>query len=129
MRYEVDLINDVVLLLDRNHRVIDAFPVIGKTVHECPYPGILFYTFKSLLSLPGSCGVCHATVEEINNPCVSSGGFHAFLGVETNPNIPPQHQAANRSASWIDITFDEMTFYSEPDNVFPIEQISESFNV
>jgi hypothetical protein len=123
MQVEVDLLNDVALLVNREYEVLDAFRVRGRTQHEAA-PGVVFFTFRSYLTPPSQCAVCGRTVEEVNEPCTSSGGFHAFVGVSEDAEILPLHRAEARNMPLVRIHFEDLPFWVEPDNLFPIDQIS-----
>lgn len=128
MQVEVDLLNEVVLLINRDHEVIDAFKVRGKTIHEAP-EGIAFYTFRSYLTPPELCAVCGRPVEQLDEPCTSSGGFHAFVGLSDDAPILPLHRAEARSLPLVQIHFEDLPFWLEPDNLFPIDQITKTLVV
>lgn len=122
MQLQVDLIQNVVLLIDRDYQVRDAFMVKGVTDHATPYP-VHFYTYRSLLTQAGECVLCGRTTDAYLEPCVSSGGYHAFAGAEDDPNLPLGHHASQRSVALHALHYDDMTFYVEADNLFPIDQI------
>ena len=121
MQIEVDVINDVVLLVDKNMAVLDAFPARGITRYTTQAP-VHFYVYRSMLAQPGSCAVCGYAVARMNEHCSSSGGFHAFVGVDDDADIPAQHKAANRSLPLHMLTYDELVFYVVPDNLFEIDR-------
>ena len=122
MQVHVDLIDEVVFLVDESFAVRDAFRAVGKTVHESEYPAS-FYTYKSLLTMPGYCCVCGSDLGHIGKPCVSSGGFHAFAGVAKRTDVADQHKAEHRSLELRTLRYEELVFFVESDNLFPISQI------
>ncbi len=128
MIIEVDLIDEVVLLLDGDLAVVDAFRARGATRHEAP-SSVRFYTFRGLLIMPGSCAVCGYSLDRIGERCSSSGGFHAFTGVDDNSDVPEGHKAGNRSLTLHALTYDELVFYVVPDNLFPIDDAASSLIV
>ena len=128
MIVEVDLINEVVLLLDAQRQVRDAFRAHGVTRHETPFP-IGFYTYRSHLTPDGYCCLCGVPVEKVGQPCVSSGGFHAFVGLQDSPQVPEGHHAHQRSVPIQHIVYEEFNFYVESDNLFPIDEISLAMEV
>lgn len=128
MQIEVDLLDEVVLLVDGQYQVRDAFIAKGITRHECPYP-VTHYTYRKLLTPAGYCCVCGYQPDQLEEPCSASGGFHAFVGAEEDPYIPDQHKVSARSLAVHRITYDEFDFYIEPDNLFPIEGISTPLEV
>lgn len=125
---EVDLLQEVILLIDEQYQVRDAFMAQGRTRHETQYP-VSFYAYRKMLTPVGHCAVCGYTLDQINEPCSSSGGFHAFVGVAEDPNIPAEHKAENRNLPLQKITYDEFSFFIEPDNLFPIHGISQGMQV
>ena len=128
MIYQVDTIDDVVLLINERMEVVDAFAADGITRHECLWP-VTHYTYRKLLTPPGVCCLCGATIDEIEKPCISSGGFHAFAGMGNDPGVPDQHKAEFRSVSLIGIHFEELAFFVEADNLFPADQIRKAMVV
>ena len=128
MIYQVDTIDDVVLLVDDQWQVVDAFAADGITRHQCDLP-VSYYTYRKLLTPPGVCCMCAATLERIDQPCISSGGFHAFAGVAADASVPDQHKAEFRSVSLIAIHYDELSFYVETDNLFTADQIRKAMVV
>jgi len=126
--YEADSINDAVLLIDAECQVVDAFAVHGKTRHESQAPAVR-YTFRGLVYPPGRCCLCDRSTAEIQTPCVSSGGCHAFVGVADAPDIPSAHKAENRNAPLVAISYDELVFYVEADNLFPVSEIQKPIAV
>ena len=120
--YKADLINEVILLLDARYQVIDAFAVDGKTEHDTEVLAE-WYVYRSQLTASGACVLCGASPDKIHEPCVSSGGFHAFCGVADDPSIPEGHKVENRSVAVHMLTFDEFQFYIEADNVFSADEI------
>lgn len=121
-QYEADLIHDVVLLINHEQEVVDAFEVRGKTRHPGS-PTVTHYTYRSLLTPEGYCAVCGNTVDQQQKPCTSSGGFHAFVGMENEPLLDPRHKVESRSLPLHTLVFEEFRFWVEPDNLFPIDQI------
>ncbi len=119
---EVDLISEVVLLVSPQREVADAFLARGKTTHRCLRP-VSHYTYRSLLSPPGVCCLCGRGLAQREEPCVSSGGYHAFVGVADRHDVPELHKAERRSAPVVKISYDEFDFFLEADNLFPIDQI------
>jgi len=128
MQYEVDVINEVVLLVDGAANVVDVFQARGPTIHECPYPAT-HYTYRSLLTAPGQCVLCGRGVAELVQACVSSGGFHAFAGLDPEAAIPSGHRAENRNLPVCRIAYDEFTFFLEADNLFPASDIRRVLSV
>lgn len=128
MIYEVDLVGDIVFLIDGALRVTDAFAVKGKTRHQSGYPAA-FYTYKSLITAPGSCCLCGRPMEERLTPCVSVDGFHALVGVRDRQDIEEGHKAGSRALPIKRISYDEFEFYLEADNLFPIEEIQKPMAV
>lgn len=128
MIVKADLLGEVVLLIDSTYAVRDAFESRGPTEHHTDYP-VTFYTYRSHLTMPGYCCVCGVGLDELHKPCTSSGGFHAFAGMADDPNFPPMHRVENRSLDILALTYDEMAFYIERDNLFPITQISKPLDV
>lgn len=128
MQYKVDLVKEVVLLIAPDHQVVDAFLAEGRTSRTCPHP-VAFYTYRSLLTLPGHCLLCAKTSDDIDQPCVSSGGFHAFVGLEDAEVPHPGHLAKNRSAAFVKIHFEDLDFFLERDHLFPAEDIAEAMPV
>lgn len=128
MLVEVDALNQVILLLDAELQVRDAFLARGITRHECPYP-VRFYTYRSLLTPAGSCAVCGYPLDRIAEPCSSSGGFHAFVGVAEIDEIPAQHKVENRSLDLLTLRYDEFAFFCERDNLFPLPGADAPFEV
>jgi len=121
MRYRVDLIDEVVLLVDRAFQVRDAFHANGPTDHDSPYPAA-FYTYRGLLTLPGVCALCgQPAAEALTQPCVSSGGYHSIAGADES--VPQGHRAESRSLILRALHYDDLTFFVEADNLFPIDQI------
>lgn len=128
MQVEVDLLNDVVLLINRDYEVLDAFRTRGRTLHDAP-DHVAFYTFRSYLTPPGLCAVCGRNESEINEACSSSGGFHAFVGLPEDAAILPMHRSEARNMPLVTIRFEDLPFWLEPDNLFPIDQISKTMVV
>jgi len=124
---EVDLVNETVLLVDEGLAVRDAFLARGVTRHVCD-GAVRFYTYRSLLTLPGFCVVCGRPVEEIGEPCSSSGGFHAFAGLSRG-DVPDGHLAEDRALEISAIRYDELAFFVERDNLFPITEIAGALRV
>ncbi|CAM2068027.1 hypothetical protein SCOR_21825 [Sulfidibacter corallicola] len=122
MLLQVDLYQEVVLLLGASLEVVDAFQARGKTRHQT-LPSVRFYTYRSLLTLPGHCAVCGKSLDAIGEPCSSSGGFHAFVGLDGDETVPEQHKARARSLSLAMLQFEDLSFYVESDNVFKIDEI------
>jgi len=123
MQYKVDLVKEVVLLIAPDHRVVDAFMAEGRTTHTCGEP-VGFYTYRSLLTLPGHCLLCGRQVNQADQACVSSGGFHAFTGLEEADVPHPGHLAQNRNAPFVKIHFQDLDFYLETDHLFPADEIA-----
>lgn len=128
MIVEVDLINEVVLLVNQGLEVLDAFRADGRTRKTIELP-ILHYTYRSLLVLPGFCAVCGRSTEERDLHCSSSGGFHAFVGISDDPSVPEQHKAEQRDLVLRTLRYDELTFYVMGENLFPIDEITETLIV
>ncbi len=128
MLVEVDALNQVILLLDGELQVRDAFLARGITQHESPYP-VRFYTYRSFLTPAGHCAVCGFPLERINEPCSSSGGYHAFTGIADLEEVPAQHKVENRSLALLTLRYDEFEFFLESDNLFPIPGADEPFEV
>lgn len=128
MIIKADLLGEVVLLIDADLKVRDAFESRGPTEHHTQYP-VTHYTYRSLLTLPGFCCVCGNGLDALQQPCTSSGGFHAFAGMTDDPHLPDAHKVENRSLDILALAYDELHFYIERDNLFPITQISEPMNV
>ncbi len=128
MIYQVDLLNEVVLLIDEDMNVVDAFAADGRTEHPCSLP-VRYYTYRSLVTPPGICALCGVGPEKLDQPCVSSGGFHAFTGGDQLENVPDLHKAENRSLPLTTLNYDELRFYLEADNLFPAEDIQKTLVV
>lgn len=130
MLLDIDVNDEVILVLDGLHHVVDAFRAKGITKREVPNSATA-YTYRSLLTPPGSCAVCGRKPDAMDEPCSSSGGFHAFAGVAHIPEIPDQHKLEHRALAMTELVFQEFTFYVEPDNLFPISEdvASEGFAV
>lgn len=128
MHYLVDLVKEVVLLINPQYEVVDAFQAEGRTRHLCNQ-AIAFYTYRSHLTLPEHCLICGKHAEEFQTACPSSGGFHAFVGLPEHNHIPSGHHAVNRSAPFVAIRFQDLEFYLERDYLFPAEEIAEALSV
>lgn len=128
MKFKVDLLREVVLLIGPTHQVVDAFAAEGITIHECSAP-VSFYTYRSLLTLPFHCLVCGRSADAQKEACPSSGGFHAFVGLEPDFQIDPGHRAENRSAPFLTLQFEDLQFFLESDHLFPAEEIMEVLSV
>lgn len=128
MFVEVDTLNQVVLLLDADLNVRDAFLARGITRHETPYP-VRFYTYRSLLTPAGHCAICGYSLDRIAEPCSSSGGFHAFAGVEDHDEVPALHKVEARSLQLLTLRYDEFAFFVEADNLFPLQSEDAPFAV
>ena len=128
MIYAVDLRDQVVLLINGEWEVVDAFRARGKTSHVCEAP-VSHYTYRGLLTLPGSCLLCGRGVAELARPCVSSGGFHAIAGAGRVGDVPWGHRAENRTIDYQQLTYDEWTFFVERENLFPASSIAQSLAV
>ena len=128
MQYEVDVISEVVLLVDGAGAVVDAFQARGRTIHQSNLP-ITHYTYRSLLTAPGHCVLCGRVVAEWEQTCVSSGGFHAFAGLDETTPVVPGHRAENRDLPLCHISYDEFTFFLEADNLFSAAEIRLSLTV
>ena len=128
MIYEVDLVADVVLLLDRDLAVVDGFPVAGKTRHHGDGQA-RFYTYRSLLTPAGHCCLCGKGVALIGTPCVSSGGFHAFAGLPSGDPEAERHRVEHRSLVVRKLHYEEWVFYVEQDNLWPVSQIQKGLEV
>lgn len=124
----IDVYNDVVLLVDAGGEVLDAFNARGQTEHPLS-EGVTHYTLRSLVTLPGHCVVCGREVSERDTPCTSSGGFHAFVGLDDDPNLPEQHKARARSVAVKALHFEDLDFYIEQDQLFPITELLPTLNV
>lgn len=127
MLYKVDLINEVVLLIDKELKVVDAFPANGPTERTCEHP-VSYYTYRSLVVPPGVCALCGVGPEDLEKHCVSSGGCHAFTA-GSPPSVPQEHLAENRSLPLTVLTYDELRFYLEADNLFPAQDIQKTLVV
>ena len=123
MQYRVDLVKEIVLLIAPDHCVVDAFLAEGRTTRTCHQP-VAFYTYRSLLTLPGHCLLCGRPLEDAGQACVSSGGFHAFVGSDVAAVPHPGHLAENRSAPFVKIHFEDLDFYLEADHLFPADDIA-----
>lgn len=128
MIYEVDLVRDIVFLIDGELRVTDAFAVAGKTRYHSSYP-VCFYTYKSLITTPGFCCLCGRPVEQKVSPCASVDGFHAFVGVHDRKDVEEGHQAGFRALPIKRISYEDLDFFLEADNLFPIEEIQKPMAV
>ncbi len=128
MIVEVDLINEIVLLVNQQLEVLHAFRADGCTRETINLP-VVHYTYRSLLVLPGSCTVCGRGTDEMDQRCSSSGGFHAFAGVAEDVSIPAQHKVEQRDLVMMTLHYDELTFYVSGDNLFPIDEITETMFV
>jgi len=127
MIYEVDLLNEVVLLIDGDFNVVDAFPADGLTQRTCALP-VEWYTYRSLVTPPGICALCGVGPDSIDQHCVSSGGFHAFTS-SPNLEIPREHKAENRNLPLRTLAFEDLQFYLEADNLFPVQDIQKTMVV
>ena len=128
MLLEVDLIEDVVLLINRQFQVVDGFEVRGATTHQSQSEPA-FYTYRSLLTPVGACCLCGRPTEEVSKPCISSGGYHAFPGLPAGSDIDRGHRAEQRNLPLHALAYDEFVFYVEHDNLFPIGQIQKGYQV
>lgn len=128
MLYRVDVINEVILLLDGKNQVVDAFKADGITEHQSTLP-ITSYTYRSLVTPPGRCCMCGAETDALATPCASNGGYHAFVGMAEEPGFPPLHKAEQRSVPLVTLSYDDLRFYVEPDNLFPAEEIAQPMAV
>ncbi len=124
----VDVYNDVVLLANAAADVVDAFAVQGRTEHPLP-DGVTHYTLRSLITLPGTCAVCGRGAEQRTEACSSSGGFHAYVGMDADPDLPEQHKARARSLAIVRLKYDDLAFYIEQDNLFPITELLPTLTV
>lgn len=124
----VDLYNDVVLLANAAGDVVDAFAVQGKTEHPLP-AGVTHYTLRSLITLPGSCAVCGRSADQRGEHCTSSGGFHAFVGMDEDPSLAEEHKARARALAITRLNYDDLAFYIEQDNLFPITELLPTLTV
>ncbi len=128
MLIEVDLVDQIVLLLDKDMKVRDAFQARGKTSHETDF-SVTAYTYRSFLTMPGFCFLCGMAQEDWQERCVSSSGYHAFVGLNPDADLPEGHRAENRNVAMVEIVYDEFRFFVEPDNLFPLEKPAEPFAV
>lgn len=128
MRYEVDLLNEVVLLIDADFKVVDAFKAEGKTSRYCAHQ-VSYYAYRKSLTLPEHCLMCGKPVEDYRTPCFTSGGFHAFVGLQDNTGLPQGHLVENRSVPYTRITFEELDFFLERDQLFPAAEIAYGISV
>ncbi len=128
MIVHVDLVDEIVILVDGEMCVRDAFAARGITRHECD-DAICRYTYRSLLIQPGSCAVCGVAREELTRRCTSSGGYHAFVGLTDRDPIPREHRAESRSISLVQLRYDELVFFVAADNLFDIAEIRQAMIV
>lgn len=124
----VDLYHDVVLLANAAGDVVDAFAAQGRTEHPLP-AGVTHYTLRSLITLPGTCAVCGRHADQRAEHCTSSGGFHAFVGMDADADLPEQHKARARSLAIVCLRYDDLDFYIEQDNLFPITELLPTLSV
>ncbi|CAM2008585.1 hypothetical protein [Acanthopleuribacter pedis] len=124
----IDVYNDVVLLVDADGDVLDAFNARGRTDHPLT-EGVTHYTLRSLITLPGHCAVCGREISERNTACTSSGGFHAFVGLDDHPDLPEQHKARARSLALARLHYEDLDFYVEQDQLFPIAELLPTLHV
>ena len=126
MIMQFDLINETVLIMDKKHHVVDIFEVLGPTQRERQEQAV-FFTYRSHLTPEKTCVLCAKTISQLDQPCVSNSGNHAIVG-RALTEIPNHHRATSYDLPLIEIRFQEFIFYLEKDNLFLIDEKSETGN-
>lgn len=126
MKVQVDLVKEVVLLIGSDFNICDAFAVQGKVEHEAP-EGSVYYTYRSHLVAEGACLLCGVGPQELEKPCTSRQGFHAFVGA--GPEVPALHRAEAWDLPVIRLAYEELNFFLERDHLFPVEEILPHWSV
>jgi len=125
IRLVADLVDEVLFLIDREYRIVDGFHVVGPTEFRTDTDPA-FYTYRSHLLAPGQCALCGNDTGVLPQACVSRQGYHAFVGVAT---VPREHRAEMWNVDVVRLETEGGVFYVDRENLFPISEIVEGWQV